>query len=162
MPTNNLRASDTSADYESNVVMDVIITPTHQEWLTIKERCYNPNHPSYKDFGAIGATVCAEWLLSYSNFLNDMGAVPHQYATFFIERIDSSKGYYKANCKWTKRAENKHKLHFKIHLPTKSFDLLSPVTEPQTPITMHPPGGPFGHSPLQPKPKSPPSRCTIL
>ena len=104
--------------------------------------------------------------MSYSNFLNDMGAVPHQYATFFIERIDSSKGYYKANCKWTKRAENKHKLHFKIHLPTKSFDLLSPVTEPQTPITMHPPGGPFGHSPLQPKPttkpKSPLSRCTIL
>ena len=175
MMTTNLRASGSSADDESNSVMDVIITPTHQEWLTIKERCYNPNHPSYKDFGAIGATVCAEWLLSYSNFLNDMGAVPHQYATFFIERIDSTESYYKANCRWTVRQESNRRLHFQIN-PSGNFDLLAPSTDPKTPTTRYPTEGTFA-SPTTPAtstvelppvtvhkatPRPPKNKCLIL
>lgn len=167
MPTDDPRISGSSADDEANSVMDVVITPTYQEWLEIRERCYNPNHPEYKDFGAIGARVCEDWLSSYSNFLKDMGPVPHQLGTFFIERVDSSQAYHRTNCRWIRRPESNRRLRFKIH-PTGRFDLLAPVTEPQAPITKRPPGGPFGHPSLQqdpfftPRPKSPSPRCTIL
>jgi hypothetical protein len=64
--------------------------------------CHNPNNPEYKYFGAIGVKVCDEWLNSYSNFLQDMSPTPDQNNdNFFIERIDSTQHYCKANCKWT-------------------------------------------------------------
>jgi hypothetical protein len=139
MYTGEPRSSGSSADDEANSVMDVIITPAYQEWLEIKDRCYNPNNPSYKDFGAIGSKVCDDWMCSYSNFLRDMGAPPHPHRVFFIERIDSTESYCKANCRWTARPAANRRLHFQIH-PTGTFDLLQPCNSPQAPTTKHPTG----------------------
>lgn len=163
MYTGEPRSSGSGADDEANSVMDIIITPAYQEWLDIKNRCYNPNNPSYKDFGAIGAKVCDEWMLSYSSFLKDMGVAPHPHREFFIERIDSTQPYYKANCKWTMRHAANRRLHFQIH-PSGTFDLLEPSTSPQAPITRRPSGGAFGHPSLHRDPlfNSSSSRCTIL
>lgn len=30
-------------------------------WKSMKNRCYNPNAPDYKNYGAKGVTVCSEW-----------------------------------------------------------------------------------------------------
>jgi hypothetical protein len=149
--------------------MDIIITPAYQEWLDIRNRCYNPNNPSFKDFGAIGAKVCDDWMHSYSNFLRDMGAPPHQGRVFFIERIDSTEPYYKANCRWTPRATANRRLHFQIH-PSGTFDLLQPSTSPQAPTTRHPSGtfAPPATPQIMSALELPPSavhkstRCTIL
>ncbi len=77
-------------------------SPIYKSWVHVIDVCHNPNNPEYKYFGAIGVKVCDEWLNSYSNFLQDMSPTPDQNnENFFIERMDSTQPYCKANCKWT-------------------------------------------------------------
>ena len=33
----------------------------HTQWRRMMDRCYNLNHSTYQNYGAIGAFVCAEW-----------------------------------------------------------------------------------------------------
>lgn len=35
--------------------------PCYKVWHSIKDRCYNPNTPNYKWYGAKGVTMCDEW-----------------------------------------------------------------------------------------------------
>ncbi len=42
-------------------------TPLYIVWVGIKQRCYNTNNSSYKYYGALGATVCDDWL-TFSTF----------------------------------------------------------------------------------------------
>ena len=37
-------------------------------WCNMKNRCYNKNVRSYKDYGMNGVTVCAEWLHDFGTF----------------------------------------------------------------------------------------------
>jgi hypothetical protein len=59
-------------------------------------RCKNPQHPSFKYYGAKGIVVCPEWK-KFENFLSDMGIRPEGTT---LGRIDNSQGYYLANCRW--------------------------------------------------------------
>lgn len=43
-------------------------TTLYKRWKSMKKRCYNPNDKSYKDYGALGITVCDEWVNSYEAF----------------------------------------------------------------------------------------------
>lgn len=82
-------------------------TRTYRIWKGIKGRCLNKNHKSYPRYGGAGVTVCDRWVRSYQSFLDDMGECPDGLS---IDRIDSSKGYYKENCRWAtfkKQAENR-------------------------------------------------------
>lgn len=72
-------------------------TRTYRSWHNMKERCINPNNPSYHNYGERGITVCKEWL-EFPNFLKDMGERPRKLT---LERIKNNKGYCKFNCKWT-------------------------------------------------------------
>ncbi len=42
--------------------------PLFRIWCGMKNRCYNPKRLCYKYYGAIGVTVCEEWLTSYHVF----------------------------------------------------------------------------------------------
>ena len=68
---------------------------TYRSWASMKTRCQKPNHISFKFYGAIGITVCAEWD-DFEAFLRDMGERPDGTS---IDRIDQSLGYFKENCK---------------------------------------------------------------
>jgi hypothetical protein len=72
-------------------------------WCSMKERCNNPNVPSYINYGGRGIKVCDEWLNSFETFFKDMGERPSP--THSIDRIDNSKGYSKENCKWSTKTE---------------------------------------------------------
>ena len=43
--------------------------PLHSVWQSMKQRCFNPNHPEYSRYGAKGVTVCDEWKHDVAAFI---------------------------------------------------------------------------------------------
>lgn len=76
------------------------ITPTWQAWSSMRERCDQPNHPAFKNYGGRGIKVCERWATSFENFLADMGERP---PNLELDRIDNEEGYEPGNCRWTTR-----------------------------------------------------------
>lgn len=74
--------------------------PEYKSWKNMIDRCYNPEHRSYVDYGQRGIGVCGRWMESdnvgYINFLEDMG--PSNGLT--LERIEVNGDCCPENCKW--------------------------------------------------------------
>lgn len=80
--------------------------PGYAVWANMIQRCTNPKHPQYKDYGGRGITVSDEWR-SFDRFFSDMGAPPSGKT---LERQNNDKGYSAANCTWaTRSAQNANK-----------------------------------------------------
>jgi hypothetical protein len=73
---------------------------TWHAWATMKQRCLNSNHRSYKNYGGRGIKICRRWL-RFENFLLDMGVKPSKELS--LDRIDNERGYHPGNCRWTTR-----------------------------------------------------------
>lgn len=69
-------------------------------WLNMIDRCSNPSHKSYSNYGGRGINVCSEWKDSFERFLADMGKCPEG---FSLDRINNEIGYSKTNCRWAGR-----------------------------------------------------------
>ena len=86
-------------------------TKFYRKWDAMKQRCLSPNHPSFKNYGGRGITVCDRWL-KFENFRDDMNESYLKHVQEFgtknttIERRNNNLGYSKDNCKWATQKEN--------------------------------------------------------
>ncbi len=71
-------------------------------YMTMIQRCNNPNTIDYKYYGGKGIKVCQRWLDSILNFIEDMGPRP---VGLTLDRINCKGNYEPLNCKWATRAE---------------------------------------------------------
>lgn len=79
--------------------------PEYAVWRCMKDRCRNPNNPSWKHYGGRGITVCQRWKDSFPAFYADMG--PRTTPKHSIDRINNDGNYEPINCRWATWSEQK-------------------------------------------------------
>lgn len=68
----------------------------YRTWQAMIQRCTNPKHKGFNNYGGRGIKVCDKWM-DFTSFYNDMGDAPKG---FTIERKDNNLGYSPGNCIW--------------------------------------------------------------
>lgn len=72
-------------------------------WCAIKQRCLNPNNPSYKYYGGRRIGICAKWM-RFEPFRK--WAISNGYQdNLTIERINNNGDYEPSNCTWITKAK---------------------------------------------------------
>jgi hypothetical protein len=99
-----------------------IRTPEYQVWRNMRQRCYNPSNPGWKNYGARGITVCPRWD-AYEAFIADMG--PRPSPKHSLDRIDNDKEYTSSNCRWATRTMQNRNRRSSVLNP----DLVSSIRE---------------------------------
>ena len=78
------------------------------------QRCYNPKHTNYRDYGGRGIKVCDRWRESFENFLADVGERPSPKHS--LDRIKNDGDYEPGNCRWATRKEQHRNMRSNIRL----------------------------------------------
>jgi hypothetical protein len=78
-------------------------TPTYKTWQAMRDRCNNPNHRAFPNYGGRGIRVCDEWQ-SFAAFLEHVGERPSD--AHEIDRIDVNGNYEPGNVRWVTRKQN--------------------------------------------------------
>lgn len=72
-------------------------SPEYEAWRNMKNRCYLPSYPNYKNWGGRGVRVCDDWLNSFQSFYDYIGPKPKG---TYLDRIDNDGDYEPGNVRW--------------------------------------------------------------
>jgi hypothetical protein len=72
--------------------------PEYRCWQQLKNRCLNPNHLAFPDYGGRGISVDPEWVKSFEAFYASVGPRPSPQHS--LDRIDNNRGYWPDNVRW--------------------------------------------------------------
>lgn len=78
-------------------------TPEYHLWCSMRARCGDPTNMSYADYGGRGISVCDRWMVSFEDFLTDVGMRPSKKHT--MDRIDVNGNYEPGNTRWATMLE---------------------------------------------------------
>lgn len=74
-------------------------TGEYNSWANMIQRCTNPKHHKFRDYGGRGIIVCDRWRNSYSDFLSDVGRRPTPKHS--LDRFPDVNGNYEPyNVRW--------------------------------------------------------------
>lgn len=93
-------------------------------WCGIRQRCNNPNHASYKNYGGRGITLSKDWS-SYDNFYQDVIETYNEHVSIHgekdttIDRIDSNGDYCVSNVRWSTQLKQQQNRRNTVYLEYK-------------------------------------------
>lgn len=74
--------------------------PLYSRWLSTVQRCTNPKHASYKNYGAKGISIDPS-LRSFNDYRNYVESLPnYDPVNLTLDRIDNNLGYTPGNLRW--------------------------------------------------------------
>ena len=77
-------------------------------WKGMKQRCNNPNHKGYKDYGGRGIKVFEDWEEDFQAFYDYVSKLEHfNEDGYTLDRIDNDKGYEPGNIRWATYSEQR-------------------------------------------------------
>lgn len=71
--------------------------PTYRAWQAMNDSCANRASPKFRDCGARGVRVCADWESDFEAFVTDLGERPEGSV---LVRVDRSGDFQPENCRW--------------------------------------------------------------
>lgn len=100
-------------------------SPVYAVFRAMHQRCEDPTHDHYRNYGGRGIRVCRRWSGAdgFFNFIEDMGIPPRGLS---LERKDPNKNYTPENCCWVpiaKQARNKQ-YHARVEWEGKTWLLI--------------------------------------
>lgn len=77
----------------------------YRVWDQIKDRCNNPNHKFYQNYGGRGIHICDEWRNDFKSFY-DWSICNGYERGLEIDRKNNDGSYEPSNCRWVTRKVN--------------------------------------------------------